>query len=154
MCGIYTVIISSDDWRRERNNINSSMHDEHQQFCMFEQSLKQKVEARGPDASNTHILDIGGNHVALFNSLLSLRGHCVDCPPLHDDRGNFLCYNGQIWLGLADVEQSLDSNDTKSLFETFNACSGNEQFLNIVQNLRGPWAFVYFNVTTKPFYMH
>jgi asparagine synthetase B (glutamine-hydrolysing) len=71
---------------------------------------------------------------------LHLRGHEVTVQPLISHSGDILCWNGEIWQGLA-VEQ--DENDGVRLLEALT--SGNKELWQVMDGIEGPWAMIFYD---------
>lgn len=108
------------------------------------------ISARGPDSLQTRrvevpFLDLQTSLELTFtSSVLHLRGHEVTVQPLVSHTGDILCWNGEIWQGLA-VEQ--DENDGLKLLEALT--SGNKELWQVMGGIEGPWAMVFYDFKSR-----
>ena len=103
--------------------------------------LEEKVATRGPDSCETIIRHTPDWRLTFTASVLHLRGSQVYVQPIEGERGDVLCWNGEVWDGL-DV--SVTSNDTEALFRALQECPNST--CQVLGKLRGPFAFVYYQV--------
>ncbi|KAJ7492876.1 asparagine synthase-domain-containing protein [Mycena latifolia] len=117
--------------------------------------LKHANGARGPDSQNTRRISVTGsdelNHAVvvqildLFASELRLRGSAPIVQP-HEEDGNVFCWNGEVFDGM---EIAKEENDGVKLFRALSALETPEQVCDLFGSIEGPYAFVYYQVTTQ-----
>lgn len=129
MCGILFELTTN-------TAINDGDHD-----------LLSRIECRGPDALNTIKRSVRDLQLAFTSSVLHLRGNYVVSQPFSDEAGNILCWNGEVWSGL---EIPAWANDTSALSQAL--ARAREGIHKVFQEIRGPYAFVYFQV--EPLILH
>lgn len=76
----------------------------------------------------------------LAASLLQLRGSKPSTSPLEDTQGNTLCFNGEVFGGLA---VPAGGNDGKCLAAALGACATAEEVVGVLSSLRGPWSVIF-----------
>ncbi|GAB2280182.1 hypothetical protein Dimus_014820 [Dionaea muscipula] len=92
-----------------------------------------------------------------IGAVLQLRGMNPVSQPMVDASGNLLVYNGEIFGG---IEISSNSNDAEILMESLGNCCGcyshwdtsicgGQQMLELLSSLKGPWAMIYWQNTSK-----
>ncbi|GJE85961.1 asparagine synthetase domain-containing protein [Phanerochaete sordida] len=108
--------------------------------------LKNASVARGLDAQETVVQNICGLSLTYFASELRLRGDAYIAQPHRDEQGNILCWNGEIFEGL---EVSADENDGAKLFAELRRTETPEQIQDLLGDLEGPYAFVYYSASMR-----
>jgi asparagine synthetase B (glutamine-hydrolysing) len=99
--------------------------------------IGHEIAKRGPDALRSIGIDLVIPHSNLeldlefTSSVLALRGHGIVTQPLRD-RGQILCWNGQVFRGL-DVGKH--ENDTLRIWE--QVCNG-QNIVDILGRVEGP----------------
>ncbi|XP_050715999.1 asparagine synthetase domain-containing protein 1-like isoform X1 [Eriocheir sinensis] len=97
---------------------------------------------RGPDAHSRELVSINEKISALFEGcVLWLQGPEPTPQPLLDPLGNVLLWNGDI---LAGHQVSGDKSDTQYVSERL-ASGEQESILSFLEDIKGPWALVYFH---------
>ncbi|KND01498.1 uncharacterized protein SPPG_03298 [Spizellomyces punctatus DAOM BR117] len=113
---------------------------------------------RGPNAHASHSWTLEpGFHAELHGWTLHLRGKEPVPQPIVDKQGNVLCFNGEVFGGL---EVAPDENDTEAFsrmlltaVESSATVHDTERrLLACISAVRGPWAMVYWQATTKRLY--
>ncbi|KAI0067903.1 hypothetical protein BV25DRAFT_1911767 [Artomyces pyxidatus] len=113
---------------------------------LYEQ-LETANAARGPDAQRRHELSIDGAILRFFASELRLRGDApVVQPHVHAERGDVLCWNGEIFEGL-DV--GLHENDGVRLFAAITALDDPLRLPELLGTFEGPYALVYYHHASR-----
>ena len=110
------------------------------------------MSRRGPDAQGSYIVRSHGDgltHDMVFaGSVLHLRGddasEAIGALPLRS-MGTVLCFNGEIYSGLA-IES--DKNDSIALLNALRAATEDDasRVPKLISQLRGPFAFVFYDV--------
>ncbi|OLL24669.1 Asparagine synthetase domain-containing protein [Neolecta irregularis DAH-3] len=128
MCGIFFSI------RRSTDIFDASIG-----------TLEPYIKARGPDSYSTCIQAIHLDALTTFeltcsSSVLHLRGNDITTQPLVSQEGNILCWNGEVWCSIAEW-MPYYGNDGSRLLDQL---SGNHNVSAVMEDLQGPYAFVYF----------
>lgn len=102
---------------------------------------------RGPDALERVTLSFEETHfIEACNTVLHLRGNSTVSQPLLNNRWMFQ-WNGEVFDG---ITVAVDQNDTMVLFahicQIEDENSEEEAVLRLISSVRGPFAFVLFNV--------
>ncbi|KAI7898362.1 asparagine synthase-domain-containing protein [Cokeromyces recurvatus] len=118
------------------------------------ENLKELNTRRGPDAQNLHQVHTSHRNQELllqfFSSVLHLRGsETVPQPRYNSQTGNVLCWNGEIFGGI-DVE--FGHNDTQILMDQLEKTTTENDILDVLQKIEGPFAFVYYRAATHKIY--
>ncbi|XP_062390541.1 asparagine synthetase domain-containing protein 1 [Sardina pilchardus] len=106
--------------------------------------VQKNLTNRGPDHSQeiTRTV-INTDFECLFSAhVLQMRGRLTP-QPLQDSAGNLLLWNGEVFGGL---EVGLGENDTLVLLEHLSAQEDAAGICSVLSQVRGPWAFVYYQV--------
>jgi asparagine synthetase B (glutamine-hydrolysing) len=126
------------------------------QALSLDQATATYLKARGPDAFRTvSITTQESNRILTFSSsVLALRGDEVQEQPLHDqETGSVLCWNGEAWKSDNEV---VVANDSRLIFHRLlSATSAKDTPTAITQvlgNLAGPFAFVFYDGRTSKTY--
>ncbi|EED24306.1 asparagine synthase related protein [Talaromyces stipitatus ATCC 10500] len=146
-----------------------------------EHVLPQKKTAtwlrnRGPDNYHTHLVKLESPglstsapetiYLTFISSVLALRGDHVTSQPLVDtDSNSVLCWNGEAWKINGEL---IDGNDTQLVFQELIEASryrhdvGESEesrlndsvarLTNIISNIRGPFAFVFYDGVHRRLY--
>lgn len=112
--------------------------------CRTDGRLLDHVRHRGPDSLVTYEVVVGDLSLSFTSSVLHLRGPQVVPQPIVD-KGNILCWNGEAWDGL---DCSVTENDTLALSRVL--ARQDIDILRVFENIRGPYAFVYYQVVNYP----
>lgn len=89
--------------------------------------------------------------MTLLSSVLSIRGEGVTKQPLEDSDGNILMWNGEIFGGmkvysfLTIITHKVAANESDTAILS-NALKESSSPIQVMKNVQGPWAFVYFEV--------
>ena len=106
--------------------------------------LTHSLSHRGPDKISTEILPFGKKFLHLGSARLAVTGLLDGNMPMHDEHGNILIYNGEIYdipKLKSDFDFDLNSmSDTRHLLYLLR--NENPQSLN---KINGMFAFAYFN---------
>ncbi|KAK7694458.1 hypothetical protein QCA50_001644 [Cerrena zonata] len=132
MCGIF---FSCQRARREGED-NSA------EFSELFQALKEANTSRGPDVQDIISTSVNSVELNFFASELRLRGDEPVAQPHHDDAGNILCWNGEIFEG---IEVSPEENDGIKLFGLLQKTETAEDIRDILGCIEGPYALVYYH---------
>lgn len=98
-----------------------------------------------PDASESD-----GTLVTFTSTVLALRGDHVTKQPFQDPRtGSVLCWNGEAWKIRGGAVQG---NDGEAIFALLSKTESKEAILNVLRSVEGPFAFVYFDASSKILY--
>ncbi|KIK04283.1 hypothetical protein K443DRAFT_93427 [Laccaria amethystina LaAM-08-1] len=148
MCGIFFSI------HADNNSCSDS------RFLSICHALKRNNADRGPDAQGNHRIHIttstpisqGISHqidhnygrvrfeVDFYASELRLRGESPIFQP-HVQRGNILCWNGEIFDGL---EVPLHENDGVKMLDSLHNLKTGSQIRDFFGTVEGPYAFVFY----------
>ncbi|KAJ7071278.1 asparagine synthase-domain-containing protein [Mycena amicta] len=109
------------------------------------EALERVNGTRGPDSQSTKRSSLSGVILDFFASELRLRGSAPVVQP-HEQDGHVLCWNGEVFEGMEIGE---DENDGVKLFERLCATDTVEQLSDLFGSVEGPYAFVYYNSTTR-----
>ncbi|KAK1574462.1 asparagine synthase [Colletotrichum navitas] len=117
--------------------------------------------SRGPDhlgevqsQTRTSSPDAKPVFLNFTSTVLALRGDHVTKQPFHDASSqSVLCWNGEAWkIAGAPVQ----GNDGEAVFSLLTAASGRDasedQVLNVLRSIEGPFAFVYFDAAASRIY--
>lgn len=111
-----------------------------------QEHLTPWISARGPDSLQTRRVEVPfpnlpvSLELTLTSSVLHLRGPEITVQPLISQIGDILCWNGEIWQGLAIGH---DQNDGLKLLEELT--SGKRQVWQVMGGIEGPWAMVFYD---------
>src|ERR1700737_2144428 len=111
------------------------------------------ISVRGPDSLGTHKVQIQGIEsqqgiqLTFASSVLHLRGQKITKQPLCSEGGDVLCWNGEIWQGL-----ELEDYENDGLKLLAALASGERVVWDIMGNIEGPWAMVYYASKEKRLY--
>ncbi|XP_076119408.1 asparagine synthetase domain-containing protein 1 [Alosa pseudoharengus] len=114
------------------------------QSLVLADQVQKNLINRGPDHSQdvTRTV-INTDFKCLFSAhVLQMRG-CLTPQPLQDSAGNLLLWNGEVFGGL---EVGPEENDTVVLLEHLSAQEDATGICSVLSRVRGPWAFVYYQV--------
>ncbi|XP_050237210.1 uncharacterized protein LOC126686946 isoform X2 [Mercurialis annua] len=167
MCGI-ALLISGVRIQRssssDHNNLEKPLLNNNSNFTFSIDDLKLALHRRGPDSLGYKKLIITANEFELESSLqflaatLQLRGLHSITQPFVDSSNNVLIYNGEIFGG---VHVGSDENDGEMLMKALenccsctscdhrSDCSGNDSVLDVLSRIKGPWALVYWQDSSK-----
>uniref|UniRef100_T1JEG1 Glutamine amidotransferase type-2 domain-containing protein n=1 Tax=Strigamia maritima TaxID=126957 RepID=T1JEG1_STRMM len=112
---------------------------------VFETDVLSRIKRRGPDYWFTRNIKLGASrHVCFACSILHLRGDRINsqlntCG--QDQSQSYLAWNGEIFGG---YDVPLNKNDTEFLFELLNSVESDEDIVDVLRKIRGPWAFIFF----------
>lgn len=101
------------------------------------------LQNRGPEASSSLTIKIKSLSVNCFSSVLNLRGEKFVKQPLVDSN-NILLFNGEIYNRIDEKK-----SDTLYLYRKLSECSGDEDILQFISDIEGPFAFVYLQISRK-----
>ncbi|XP_023670597.1 asparagine synthetase domain-containing protein 1 [Paramormyrops kingsleyae] len=109
---------------------------------VLESRLLQNLTKRGPHSSKEVRKRVGDvSCECLFSAhVLHMRGKLTP-QPLEDTDGNVFLWNGEVFGGL---DLGFEDNDTECLFHHLSSCSSPGDILSLLSNVRGPWAFIYY----------
>jgi asparagine synthase (glutamine-hydrolysing) len=106
--------------------------------------LTQSISHRGPDQKSVKIYPFGEKYLHLGSARLAVTGLSDGDMPMHDDHGNALIYNGEIYdLKRLRKEFNIDLNSTSDTRHLLNLLSNNPA--SSLQEINGMFAFAYFN---------
>ncbi|KAK2588827.1 hypothetical protein KPH14_001698 [Odynerus spinipes] len=110
-------------------------------------TCKEFINARGPDKLAQNLVSLNETWFGHFAaSVLWMQGLNLVKQPLVDSDGNILLWNGDVFSGsLAKV----DACDSITILNAFGTCS---KITNILENIQGPYSFIYFQKSTKLLY--
>lgn len=132
---------------------------------------KERLLARGPDASKEVLLRVDGvsseepMYLTLFSTVLSLRGCAtIEQPFQRGGSETALCWNGEAWK-IRDQRPHENDNDTSAVYDVLSSALDHVQSpgmglqdsaiasASIVSRtlalISGPYAFVYYNKDTS-----
>jgi len=141
MCGILCIVSCSDGridcsavpTRSDEPQCCDDVPGEAPTAAAFQASLLR----RGPDAVDSTTVVCGDVAVELHASLLQLRGTDT-CVALKRLDGCFLCYNGEVFDGVAVRDEE---NDGDALCASL--VSSRTLVPGVLSRLRGPWSLVF-----------
>ncbi|KAA1468623.1 hypothetical protein DENSPDRAFT_833998 [Dentipellis sp. KUC8613] len=144
MCGI----VLSARWKANEAEPTSQVDEA---FQDLQSALHGANTSRGPDAQQVRRLTIEEQqqklHVDFFASELRLRGDApVVQPHVDKERGDILCWNGEIFKGL-DVNPH--ENDGVKLFSSITQCESADDIVQFFCQIEGPYAFAYYRPASK-----
>ncbi|XP_028401199.1 asparagine synthetase domain-containing protein 1-like [Dendronephthya gigantea] len=144
MCGIFCAICPSTEEANLRRKEIITM-------------IKSLLQRRGPDNfGEKHIVerrhsgtscDLSNCFIHLSAAVLHLRGECIAKQPVEDTFGNVLAWNGEIFAG---IKVTADESDTSTLLKRLHTSMDDnvaEHVLRTMSQIRGPWAFVYYQAS-------
>ncbi|XP_050402264.1 asparagine synthetase domain-containing protein 1 [Patella vulgata] len=132
MCGICCILYSG----KNENNPK----------CLEGSSGLCFLGARGPDLQTNRTIELNNDfHLQLAGYVLHLRGQPTPQPLTNKD-GDSLLWNGEIFGG---IEVKEEENDTQVLFSRLTESVTNTQLLHVVEQIEGPWAFIYWQSKKK-----
>ncbi|XP_070979077.1 asparagine synthetase domain-containing protein 1 [Oncorhynchus clarkii lewisi] len=109
---------------------------------VLEKHVHENLRKRGPNSS-CNITKTASNpyYQCLFSAhVLHMRG-CPAPQPAQDRNSNVLMWNGEVFGGLL---LRPEENDTDVLSHHLAACHSPTEILSVLGNVRGPWAFTYY----------
>lgn len=130
-------------------------------FAQPGDQLRRSLKNRGPDSQREYsvCVKIHTDHECYLNftsTVLALRGDRVQSQPLVDDAsGSVLCWNGEAWK--VDNE-TIPGNDSLHIFQLLLLASQDNSegtthgVLNVLNNISGPFAFVFYDGTRHALY--
>ncbi|KAK6221375.1 hypothetical protein LQW54_001474 [Pestalotiopsis sp. IQ-011] len=142
MCGIHGVV---------------TVHPEQK----LPENLREALVNRGPDflGQSTRTLPSAegpGVSLAFTSTVLALRGdHLAQQPFQHPENGSVFCWNGEAWK--LDG-QAVDGNDGEEIFARLSVDTTPEtelrrtHTLNVLRQIQGPFAFLYYDALGKCLY--
>ncbi|XP_041720117.1 asparagine synthetase domain-containing protein 1 [Coregonus clupeaformis] len=109
---------------------------------VLEKSVHENLRKRGPNSSCNITKTASNPHYqCLFSAhVLHMRG-CLAPQPAQDSNRNVLMWNGEVFGGLL---LRPEENDTDVLSHHLSACNSPTEILSVLANVRGPWAFTYY----------
>ncbi|XP_072541566.1 asparagine synthetase domain-containing protein 1 [Salminus brasiliensis] len=124
MCGICCVV-----------NLTASQ-------CELQKPVRERLHNRGPSCSrDVTETATDSSYSCLFSAhVLHMRG-ALTPQPLHDDDGNILLWNGEVFGGLA---VGAEENDTKVVLRHLSKSEDPSDVLSVLSVVKGPWAFIYY----------
>ncbi|EGF97459.1 uncharacterized protein MELLADRAFT_85339 [Melampsora larici-populina 98AG31] len=143
MCGIGVII-----QRTPKQSPSNFSHDDHgRPLELICECVRRAIGPRGPDVqSETRVVselsDDFNLDLQFFGSVLHLRGSSVTVQPMKGQTGSIFLWNGEIFEGLS-VDASM--NDGEILFEKLECRDRNVNVPEVLQNIEGPYAFVYYD---------
>jgi asparagine synthetase B (glutamine-hydrolysing) len=111
------------------------------------ETLLAKLESRGPDAIQQHVVRVESAACCLtfVSSVLSLRGRRVVEQPLVDPAtDSVLCWNGEAWsIGGAAVT----GNDSEAVFRLLLEAAGesHRSIIDTFSRIRGPFSCIFYD---------
>lgn len=135
MCGIYAVVSLSP--------VPASATD-----------LQHRLRNRGPDHQGTAHAQLQGLFLSFTATVLSLRGDHVTAQPLVDQTsGSVLCWNGEAWKIRGLPVAGNDGEAVMSMLtEARHHGSAHDHFLDVLREVQGPFAFIYFDKPANRLY--
>ncbi|XP_076809825.1 asparagine synthetase domain-containing protein 1-like isoform X1 [Clavelina lepadiformis] len=131
MCGIFCSVACTSKVERSYETLHN-----------LENSLKR----RGPDQHDKIEIEFDGQHLLLASWVLHMRGSEFVPQPARSSSGNVLLWNGELYAGFK-VPKGV--SDTEVVVQQLEIQSNETSVESIMSLMRGPWAFVYFQKTTK-----
>ncbi|CAH1788335.1 unnamed protein product [Owenia fusiformis] len=120
MCGISLVLCSCNDDRHK--------------------TIEERLARRGPDMQICVEQRLADAVTGYFTGcVLHLQGSPTPQPVLDKD-GNVLLWNGEIFGG---IEVDARENDTDVLHSRLGGCETDNELLDVMRQIQGPWAFIY-----------
>nr|XP_039249743.1 asparagine synthetase domain-containing protein 1-like [Styela clava] len=133
MCGIIAIISKSE-------NVPQHILDD----------ILPLIKRRGPDATGTKSTIIGnGFYLHMISTVLHLQGNVATQQPYVTANGDFLQWNGDVFGGL-EVKDGFC--DTVILANCLSECANDAEICKVFSLLHGPYAFVFFQNSTKRLY--
>ncbi|KAF9565648.1 hypothetical protein EC968_004044 [Mortierella alpina] len=122
-------------------------------------TLQDLNSRRGPSAQDLHTISTGekdtvnNKDLTFYGAVLHLRGDFVTHQPHISKAGNVLLWNGEIFDGIfVDYHQ----NDGQVLMDQLDGIADQTDhctaFLSIMEQIEGPYAFVYYHALSKMLY--
>ncbi|TFY70699.1 hypothetical protein EVG20_g2309 [Dentipellis fragilis] len=162
MCGI----VLSARWTA--NNAETTSQED-LSFQDLQNALLRANTSRGPDAQQVRRITLEEQlqklHVDFFASELRLRGDApVVQPHVDEEKGDILCWNGEIFKGLdvgffsnassglswTDVLQvNAHENDGVKLFSSITQCESADDIVQFFGQMEGPYAFAYYRPASQ-----
>ncbi|KAI9294938.1 hypothetical protein K502DRAFT_365425 [Neoconidiobolus thromboides FSU 785] len=120
---------------------------------LYYPSILEANKRRGPDAQDEYKLNININNktieILFYGFVLHLRGDNVVKQPIVNDRGDVLCFNGEIFGGLKVNEHE---NDAVVLFNELSKLENENEIIELLDQLQGPHAIVYYKKSLNTVY--
>ena len=116
--------------------------------------LLSLLRARGPDSCRRGTAPAGPQHwLSYCSTVLWLQGRAGPTEqPLVDSQDNLLMWNGDV-LNRDDAfacdEVDVEASDTSLLSLELGRAASEQEVLQVLQGVRGPWAVVYFHTATN-----
>lgn len=110
------------------------------------QGLRELLSARGPDfisrplRRQTNI----GLDLTFHAAILHLRGQELQKQPLIDSQNNILLFNGLVYK-FDQIPVDFKQSDTLFISNKLSSCATEEEILNTLAAIDGPFAFIYWN---------
>ncbi|EFA07688.2 Asparagine synthetase domain-containing protein CG17486-like Protein [Tribolium castaneum] len=136
MCGIF-CLLSFD---------KSNTETLHYKFELF----KEQISRRGPNSLKTDFCQLNNCNILFASSVLWLQGTDITTQPCKNDNSVFI-YNGDIFGGSQIGQQLNSGSGDTNLF--FDALQNSDDILMTLDNIEGPYAFVYLNVVQNKVYI-
>lgn len=105
------------------------------------------LKKRGPNSFEIREIHLD-NYICYFAaSVLSLRGNNVVKQPINDDiNRNYLLWNGEIFASsIINVNNDANDNDGIKLYQHLSNTNNEQEILDIIATIKGPFAFIYFD---------
>ncbi|KAF9949691.1 hypothetical protein BGZ72_008575 [Mortierella alpina] len=122
-------------------------------------TLQNLNSRRGPSAQNVHTIStvqegaLSSKVLTFYGAVLHLRGDVVTLQPHIAKTGNVLLWNGEIFDGIFVDHHQNDGqvlmDQLESITDRTDHCTA---FLSIMEQIEGPYAFVYFHASSKMLY--
>ncbi|KAG2023253.1 asparagine synthase [Coprinopsis cinerea AmutBmut pab1-1] len=160
MCGIFVSI------RREARGYQPDVLDA-ASFAALSEDLREANSYRGPDYQQTLSIEVptrridksdeseaeslsppGHVRADFYGSELRLRGNC-DVQQPHQRDGNMLCWNGEVFNGLAVTPED---NDGVNIMQELSILETPEEIRDLFGRIEGPYAFAYYHAATHRLY--
>ncbi|KAG6381366.1 hypothetical protein JVT61DRAFT_5780 [Boletus reticuloceps] len=151
MCGIFCSL---------RTPYEDTVSVDEGAFHIISNRLKRANATRGPDAQHAMSIsfplrsalcsssEISGRCILEFYaSELRLRGNIPIVQP-HTESGDVLCWNGEVFEWPGDPAD----NDGQKVFERFQRAPEPRSISEIIGNIEGPYAFVFYQGSSKKLY--
>ncbi len=113
------------------------------------------LKRRGPDSFEIVNIDVEHNGMSTLYfaaSVLSLRGNQKVIRQPIVDQGNFLLWNGEIYTSDLIRFDNRNDNDGLALLDHLRAVDNENEIVNFLSSIKGPYAFVYYTGKTKSIY--
>ncbi|XP_022128600.2 asparagine synthetase domain-containing protein CG17486 isoform X1 [Pieris rapae] len=113
-----------------------------------DEEIIRRLKNRGPNCFQLWSLQVSEDITLFFcGAVLWTQGPNLTKQPLQDDKG-VLLFNGDIF----DLKWDKNYSDTEIIIQKFKECLSDNDIINVIKSLKGPFCIVYYDKLLKNIY--